>query len=411
MKTKNILYILLVVFSLTSCNTKVATLVLTNDTDMQRIDEPILITREKMVSLLGSIPDNLYPILSSCDGTEIPNQADDVNNDGQWDELAFVMNFDAQEKNTIHIRFVHKDKVPTYKPRTNVRFAKIIDGGYQEIVSAERIKGMDTKITSKILQMEGPAWESDKIAFRHYLDERSGMDIFGKITDQMILDSVGINEDYHQMQPWGMDILKVGQSLGAGSIAMLIGDSLYRLGSDCACACTLITEGPVRSMLRLTYNDWRVLNRTYNITHDITIWAGSYAYENMVTIDKTYGDEQLVLGIVNIHSDSLIFSEYNNDYISISTHDNQAFDGEILGMSILMNKRDYISKGKTADEGKGITHTYYASMQLMTNNPVIYSFYAGWEKSNPDFKIKEKYLDMIQQESMRKTHPIKIFPK
>ncbi|MBK7700210.1 MAG: DUF4861 family protein [Saprospiraceae bacterium] len=46
----------------------------------------------------------------------------------------------------------------------------------------------------------------------------------------MVLNSVGIHENYHEMQDWGMDILKVGNSLGAGAIGLIIGDSLFRIG-------------------------------------------------------------------------------------------------------------------------------------------------------------------------------------
>ena len=45
-----------------------------------------------------------------------------------------------------------------------------------------------------LYQMEGPAWESDKVAYRFYLDERNRIDIFGKSTPKMVLDIVGKND-------------------------------------------------------------------------------------------------------------------------------------------------------------------------------------------------------------------------
>ncbi len=47
-------------------------------------------------------------------------------------------------------------------------------------------------VTSAAYQMEGPAWENDLVGFRNYLDQRNGMDIFGKIESRMVLDSVGV---------------------------------------------------------------------------------------------------------------------------------------------------------------------------------------------------------------------------
>lgn len=67
---------------------------------------------------------------------------------------------------------------------------------------------------------EGPGIESDKVAYRLYLDERSVLDIFGKKTSDPVLQNVGRGDDYHTMSDWGMDILKVGNSLGAGGLGV-----------------------------------------------------------------------------------------------------------------------------------------------------------------------------------------------
>ena len=39
--------------------------------------------------------------------------------------------------------------------------------------------------------MEGSAWENDLVGFRNYMDQRNGMDIFGKTTPDMVLDQCG----------------------------------------------------------------------------------------------------------------------------------------------------------------------------------------------------------------------------
>ena len=70
------------------------------------------------------------------------------------------------------------------------------------------------------IRFEGPGWESNKIAYRLYLDWRNAIDIFGKTTDKMVLPLVGLDgfESYHLKQDWGSDILKVGKGQGIGSI-------------------------------------------------------------------------------------------------------------------------------------------------------------------------------------------------
>ena len=79
------------------------------------------------------------------------------------------------------------------------------------------------------LRYEGPGWESSKVGYRLYLDWRNAIDIFGKVTDQMILDQVGQDnfDSYHNPQPWGQDILKVGKALGIGSYGQMVQDSVH----------------------------------------------------------------------------------------------------------------------------------------------------------------------------------------
>ncbi len=76
------------------------------------------------------------------------------------------------------------------------------------------------------IQFEGPGWESDKIGYRIYLDWRNAIDIFGKKTDAMVLHNVGLDgfDSYHEMQDWGVDILKVGSALGIGTLAFWDGE-------------------------------------------------------------------------------------------------------------------------------------------------------------------------------------------
>jgi len=48
----------------------------------------------------------------------------------------------------------------------------------------------------KIVAYEGPGWESDKVAYRIYLDGRNALDIFGKKTPDLVLSKVGRGDDY-----------------------------------------------------------------------------------------------------------------------------------------------------------------------------------------------------------------------
>ncbi len=70
------------------------------------------------------------------------------------------------------------------------------------------------------IRYKGPGWENNVIGYRIYTDWRNAIDIFGKVTDSLILNKVGQDgiDSYHEKNSWGQDILKVGKGLGIGSI-------------------------------------------------------------------------------------------------------------------------------------------------------------------------------------------------
>ena len=91
----------------------------------------------------------------------------------------------------------------------------------------------DHTIGDDLIAFEGLGWESDLAAYRLYLDERMAVDIFGKKTPDNMLHTVGVGGDsYHAMAPWGMDIFKVGTSVGIGGIGRLRDGKVVSLGKS-----------------------------------------------------------------------------------------------------------------------------------------------------------------------------------
>jgi hypothetical protein len=147
-----------------------------------------------------------------------------LNQDGNWDELAFQIDIQRNTKADVKIKWVESADAPVYPKRTQSWFgmSENRDGKFKAVKSEFRPDWWTPQQQPPRYQMEGPGWENDKVAFRNYFDSRNGMDIFGKTTSKMILDSVdGSYRDYHKMCPWGMDVLKVGSSLGAGAFALM----------------------------------------------------------------------------------------------------------------------------------------------------------------------------------------------
>ncbi len=143
-----------------------------------------------------------------------------MDGDGSWDELVFLCDLGTGESRKLIFEPVEPTAYPVFNVRTHLRFCRANEP-YDTAWGDLRMKTNDTKFTVPVYQMEGPAWENDIVGFRNYYDARNGIDIYGKRVHEMVLDSVGVKgRDYHELADWGMDILKVGNSLGAGAIAI-----------------------------------------------------------------------------------------------------------------------------------------------------------------------------------------------
>ncbi len=135
------------------------------------------------------------------EGTPIPCQADDVDKDGQWDELFAIVNLAPSAQEQLTLSFINPVDYPHFESRTNLRLGAADRPGYPELTKAERIYDNDLNKAGTVFQMFGPAWENDKVGFRNYMDQRNGIDIFGKLVHEMVLDSVGIagSPNYHEL--------------------------------------------------------------------------------------------------------------------------------------------------------------------------------------------------------------------
>ena len=390
-----------------------------NSSTIDRTDEPIVLTRQDISEKVGNaqISEGKLP-LPSKDGEPVPAQIDDINRDGEWDELAFTLNIAAGDTQQISIEFILPEDYPEFEERTNVRFGILAEGEVNPVKTLD-IPGEELPVPLFTrYQMDGPAWENDKVGFRQYIDGRNGRDLYGKTMASMALDTVGIaddgtlEDDYHVMLPWGRDILAVGNSLGLGGLAMLENDEPVRLGVRMdaeqnnvdTTSYKLITEGPVRSIFKLDYKGWDTGNNTYSLENTVTIWAGRYGYTNEVSLISPNNSDTLIVGIVNIHNDNppTLLEDTGTDYSAFYTHDKQTYDDEwYLGMGIIFPSEPFISYQEAPEEGPGITTSYLNLFELFEDKKLTYHVLAGWELSNEQFADAE-YFDAFMMEEIRK---------
>jgi hypothetical protein len=395
-----------------ACQKGESVITLTNDSSIDRIDEPVTISRADLEKQIGKISKGLVPMLTSENREVIPSQVDDLDGNGHWDELFLLANLSAKTSINLKLTLVKTDELPPFKQRSNVWVASPQeDGSYKEVRSVKRpnITRENHGQTKKYFQFEGPGWENDRVGFRNYFDERNGMDIFGKTTTEMVLQNVGIDEDYHTLQDWGMDILKVGASLGAGSIALEIDGNLHRVAPGSEGSYELVTNGPLRSIFRFRFDNWSIENNTYSVLHEITIYGGAWYYVSKVSVDGVECDANLVTGITTIDLDDkqATFTDFDNGIVALSTHGQQAIDGEYLGMAVMLCKENYIGFEYLDGNAEDINHTFIVRMKR-SDKPSTFRFYSAWELSDKRFAEVEGFEELLKYDALRIGNPLKV---
>lgn len=365
-------------------------------------DQLIVLKKAAIEEQTGPIGAGKYITIKKPTGVPMVIQFDDLNGDGQWDEAAFLYSFAPNEKVTFKPELSGSPATIKAMVRAHVRqMKKNADNTFGPVAldkDTMPVNALPTDFSKVALPpylTEGPAWENDKVGFRLYFDVRNGKDIWGKTTERMVLDEVGTDtaKNYHHQADWGMDVLKVGASLGAGSLALQIPlsngkDTLVRLGGKNIEQVTYekVADGPVRAICRLKYSNWKVAEGVEPVTvvEEIHIWGGQYFYESHVTVTGAPKGAQLVTGIVNLHSKAV--HELNaGNFKGIFTYDTQSENKDKLGMAIVMPKAQVAGTATTPNANTDIQNTYIIKANLKNNEPVVYRFYAGWEKSDSRF--------------------------
>ena len=205
---------------------------------------------------------------------ELPSQADDLDGDGKFDELAFQIDLKPHQTRIVTIAFGEQAAIQRirseYAKRTYARFGT---------------------------HYEGPGWESEQTAWRIYFDKRNAIDLFGKRRPGLDLDLFASPEYvYHREGPLARDIYGIGKSLGPGGIGVFINGQTEHVSDVAERKWRVVSSGPVRSIVEIEYKQWQVGGHSVHLVSRITQWAGEHGFEHRIVMEGGDG-LALVTGI------------------------------------------------------------------------------------------------------------------
>jgi hypothetical protein len=391
------------------------TLTLTNPSSFERTDEPVTLTRAFLQKKLGRFAASKYIQLSL---NKVPKvvQFDDLNKDGIWDEAFILHSFAKNQSIVFNIAVTDHPATVKAVVRAHVRQKrKLADQtfGDQLMVDTMPYNNPPTDFSKQKLPpflTEGPAWENDKVGFRKYFDTRNANDIWGKVTARMVLDEVGADpsKSYHNFNPeWGMDLLKVGPSVGAGALALQTRinsrDTLVRFGRNVKLTTyEQIADGPLRAIFRIRYSGWKIGSLPLvDVVEEISIAGGQHYFSNKVTIKGAPSGSRLVTGLNNFYVKNA--DSAKSPVSLLSTFGTQSENKDGLGMAVLFPGK--AGFGKAPDAGSDVMNMFMISMPVNTN-PVFYRFYSCWEMTDKKFASSAEFKNYIDREAVKMAAPV-----
>ena len=364
-----------------SCQNSIKTVSVTvkNNLDVPRENETIVVKLGEIKQLSPSINSELIQVVDKNSGERLVCQIIDLNGDDTDDELIFQADFSPGESKEYFIQEAEKSPAETPQSKAYARFVP------------ER--------------MDDFAWENDRIAYRMYGpalqatgEISSGVDVWVKSVNDLILDKWYRGEDYHTDHGEGLDYYKVGPSTGCGGIAIWDGVKLHT--SKNFIDWKIIANGPIRVIFELTYAPWEVNGDRISELKRITLDAGQNLsrFESTFTWEKDQSKLNCAIGIIKRKGQSSVLSNFEDGWLRYWEPEHKV--NGTTGCGIVVDTDIVTSMTETTDHHLVIS-------EVEPGKRLIYFAGACWSK-NPDFPGVDDWDNYLKNFTKRINSPLQI---
>ena len=257
----------------------------------------------------------------------------------------------------------------------------------------------DHFIHDGLIAFEGIGWESDKVAYRLYLDQRNVTDIFGKFGNEMIFPNVGHGfDDYQYPVAWGGDIFKVGPSLGVGGVGLLRHGKATQIGPSTITG-KVIANGPVTAIAGVDADAIGGSKGSIHATYAIT--AGSVITEVNVKADQVA--EPLITGLT-LHADDqrITPQKTGGEWSYIAVWGPQEHGPDPIGTAVFYRPESVT--GAPVNDGQ----TLFVQFKSLTE--ANYRFGARWTQEGknavPGLRDLDGFRAWLEQTADELNHPL-----
>lgn len=362
------------------------TVTVANSLDVERSGEMVEVSMKEIVSALR-LADTAQIVVLNADGHQVPYQI-------TYDEqVIFPADVPANGVSAYTIQAGVPEKFPV----------KACGKHYPE-------------------RVDDIAWENDLVAFRTYgpaleaKGERAfGYDVWTKYnTTEPVVEARYASElnpetvariaelretdpeaarelyssvSYHVDHGNGLDCYKVGPTLGGGTAALLVNDTI--LYPYCYSTYEILDNGPLRFTVKLVYNPMTVKADTGIVeTRVITLDAGSQLNKTVVKYDNLSQEAEVATGIVLHEPDGDVTVAAEAGYIAyvdptdnVNNNNGKIFVGAAFPANVKEAKAVYFSEQEKNELRGGADGHVLAVSGYEPGSEYVYYWGAAWDKA------------------------------
>lgn len=371
-------------------------------------------TERRAVPVVIEVDDDVRSALVTLDGKEIPCQLDDLDDDGEFDELAFVTDMAKKEKQTFTVTLSEQGEPRKYENRTygylGIRDRSEKNQKHQRITSVTFPK--DTNPYNYIFP-HGAVMENDMVGFRVYADHRQSLDYYGHRNYKMdIAETAFYTTQEQRDKGYGEDVLYTGSTYGCGALHGWDGKKSVMFENVRNRTQTVVCEGPVRTILDITNKAWRPYEgcKPVDIRTRYILYYGHRDVEVQVDFSRDVADIPLSTGIVDIVEGSTEFSDkagLRGDWGRACAGNNpKVYDTITVGLGIFVPKQYYKADSHFTDGKDHLPNQAYVQVVGTKDDDMHYWFTCTCDIETFGFKDKDAWFKYLKEWKKEMEKPV-----
>lgn len=242
-----------------------------NDWNQEKKNEPVVV---KLDQLNAGFTVNSAIVREG--NKEIPSQIDDLNRDGEADELAFVIDIPAKGSKTLTVTFSSEPTASIYPAQVYAQMKLNDKGKKNPQIQYLSVPGTTpAKEIYSALFHHGPAFESDLVAYRIYFDNRQSIDVYGKKLQQLELAKSNYYSSTElKKQGYGNDVLWAGKTVSVGSFRGWENNEPQYVDKVSMRSEGILAYGPIRTVIEVDDRNWEYQGKKLNMKQHYILYAG-----------------------------------------------------------------------------------------------------------------------------------------